>query len=157
MKIMPTLDGGLRIDAEDKDDWRLLSGITGDTMSREDKLSHRLGELITDQEVALDWLEYIVPELEDGFTSAVLHVTTAIASARVESGGGPGPLWITREEIFQWYSALNQARLAIEDSHHFGPGELIDPEELPAARRSPFLRSQFYCAIQSMLLTQGMG
>lgn len=157
MKIMPTLDGGLRIDAEDKEDWRLLSGITGDAMSRDDKLAHRLGEFITDEAVALDWLEYIVPELEDGFNAAVLHVTTAIASARVESGGGPGPLWITRDEVFHWYSALNQARLAIEESHHFGPGEFIDPAQLPTARRSVFLRSQFYCAIQSMLLAQGMG
>lgn len=157
MKIMPTLDGGLRIDAEDKDDWRLLSGITGDAMSRDDKLSHRLGEFITDEAVALDWLEYIVPELEDGFSAAVLYVTTAIASARVESGGGPGPLWITRDDVFHWYSALNQARLAIEEIHHFGPGAGIHPDELPPARRSVFLRSQFYCAIQSMLLAQGMG
>ena len=157
MKINPILDGGLRIDAEDAGDWRLLSGITGDAMSRDNKLSHRLGEFITDDEVALDWLEYIVPELEDGFTAAVLHVTTAIAAARVESGGGPGPLWIRRDDVFHWYSALNQARLALEESHHFGPGEHIDPAKLSPVRRSAFLRSQFYCAIQSMLLSQGMG
>lgn len=157
MKIMPTLDGGLRIDAEDKGDWRLLSGITGDAMSRDDRLSHRLGEFISDKDVALDWLEYIVPELEDGFTAAVLHVTTAIAAARVESGGGPGPLWIKRDDVFHWYSALNQARLALEEAHHFGHGENIDPAELPPARGAAFLRSRFYCAIQSMLLAQGMG
>ena len=156
MTIMPTNEGGLRIEIEDAGDWVLLGGITADAMSREDKLSHRLGEFITDEEVVMDWLEFMVPELEDGFNAAMLHVTTAIATARVEHSGGAGLLIITREELFHWYSALNQARLALEETHQFGPGERIDPAVLPDRRREPFLRSQFYCAIQSLLLTVGM-
>ena len=156
MKIMPTLEGGLRIDAEDAGDWQLLTGITNDAVSCDENLAHRLGSLITDEDVAPDWKEYIVPDLEAGFSADVLHVTTSIASARLESGGGPGPLWITRDDAFHWYSALNQARLAIEERHRFGPSESIDPADLAPVPRSGFLRSQFYCVIQSLLLEHVM-
>ena len=61
-------------------------------------------------------------------------------------------MWITREDGFSWYSALNQARLALEEKYHFGPGEEIEPGNLPIESRTSFLRSQFYCALQSLLL-----
>jgi hypothetical protein len=149
---MQTLEGGLRLDAEDSTDWKLLQGISSDAVSCDENLAHRLAKLITDKEIAADWGEYIVPDLEEGFSADVLHVTTAIASARLESGGEAGPLWITPDDAFQWYSALNQARLAIEERHHFGPGGNIHPASLPAISRPHFMRSQFYCALQSMLL-----
>ncbi len=152
MKIMPTLEGGLRIDAEDDGDWQLLSGITHDAVSCDEKLSRRLGRLITDKDVAPDWLEYVVPDLEDGFHSHLAHLAAAITAARFEAAGGSGLLWITRDDGFHWYSALNQARLALEERFHFGPADLMDPAELPSAHRSAFLRSQLYCAIQSLLL-----
>ena len=109
-------------------------------------------DLITDEEVAHDWREFIVPDLEETiFIADVASCHHRHRSARLESGGGPGPLWITRDDAFQWYSALNQARLAIEERHRFGPSERSIP---PACRpqRSAFLRSQFYCAVQSLLL-----
>jgi len=156
MKIMPTLEGGLRIEVEAAGDWQLIKGITHDAVSCEENLANRLGNLIQDPVAAPDWREYIVPDLEEGFSSDLLYVATAIAAARVESGGGPGPLWITRDDSFCWYSALNQARLALEERFHFGPGPSINPAGLPPARRSAFLRSQFYCAIQSLLLEHVM-
>jgi hypothetical protein len=149
---MPTLEGGLRIDAEDAGDWLLLNGIAHDALSCDEGLANRLGALVTDEEMAGDWRDFVVPDLEEQFSSALLHVTTAVASARVDAGDGPGPLWITREDGFQWFSALNQARLALEEQFHFGPGEHIDPAKLAPVERSAFLRSQFYCAIQSLLL-----
>lgn len=152
MKIIPTLEGGLMIDADDPGDWQLLRGITTDAVSGDEKLAQRLGSLIADEELARDWKEYVVPDLDAGFSAAVLHVATSIAAARVESGGGPGPLWITRDDAFHWYSALNQARLALEERFQFGPSQGIDPGELPPARRAAFLRSQVYCAIQGILL-----
>ncbi len=152
MKIMQTLEGGLRLDAEEASDWQLLQGITNDAVSCDENLAHRLGKLITEEDVAADWREYIVPDLQEGFSTDVLHVTTAIASAQLEAGGGPGSLWITPSDAIQWYSALNQARLAIEERYHFGPSENIRPASLPPVYRPPFMRSQFYCAVQSMLL-----
>ena len=153
---MPTLEGGLRIEAEDAADWTLLTGITRDAVSCDENLAARLGKLITDADVAPDWLEYIVPDLDEAFQTDLSSVTTAIASARIDCGGGAGHLWITRDTAMQWYSALNQARLAIEELHHFGPSEDINPISLPPGDRSAFLRSQFYCAIQSLLLDHVM-
>ena len=152
MKIMPTLEGGLRIDIEDDGDWKVLQGITHDAVSCDASLGSRMGSLITDEELAPDWEEYIVPDLEETFQSELTHVATAVAAARVECGGGAGPLWITRAEADKWYGALNQARLALEEIHHFGPGEKLDPAAIPAHSRNALLRSQFYCAVQSLLL-----
>jgi len=156
MKIMQTLEGGLRMDIEEEDDWLLLQGITHDAISCDEKLAHRLGNLVTDPDVAPDWKDYIIPDLEEGFASDVQHVATAIASARLESGGGPGPLWITRDHAFHWYSALNQARLAIEERFQFGPEEDVDPDDLTLARRAAFIRTEIYSDIQRMLLHRVM-
>lgn len=156
MKILPTLEGGLRIDIEEPGDWRLLQGITHDAVSCTESLAQRLGNLITDEDVAPDWQEYIVPDLDEAFHADLSHVAASIAAAHVDCGGGAGPLWIIPDEACQWYGALNQARLALEEIHHFGPTETIDPARLSPAVRSAFLRSQFYCAIQSLLLEHVM-
>jgi hypothetical protein len=152
MKIMPTLEGGLRIDIEDDGDWKVLMGITHDALACDESLGRRMGNLITDEEVAPDWEEYIIPDLEESFQGELSHVATAVAAARLECGGGAGPLWIKRDDAGAWYGALNQARLALEEIHHFGPGEKLNPAALSAGSRNAFLRSQFYCAVQSLLL-----
>ncbi len=154
---MPTLEGGLRMDIEDASDWHLLAGIVHDAISCEEPLADRLGNLITDADVTGDWKDFVVPDLDEQFNHALRHITSVIASARHEADDGPGSLWITREDGHDWYSALNQARLALEEQFHFGPGVNIDPAQLPPDHRSPFLRSQFYCAIQSLLLDHVMG
>ena len=156
MKVAPTVEGGLRIDAEEPGDWRLLQGIAHDAVSGDEGLARRLGRLITAEEVAEDWSEYVIPDLEAGFAAEVLQVTTAIAAARFEAGDGPGPLWITREDAFPWYGTLNQARLALEQRFHFGGHETVDPADLPPVARAAFLRSHFYCAIQSLLLEHAL-
>ncbi|MEI8037458.1 MAG: hypothetical protein WCJ14_03615 [Verrucomicrobiota bacterium] len=156
MKITPTRGGGLRIDAEEPGDWLLLKGIAHDAVSGDEKPARRLGQLITDEEVAADWRDYVMPDLEAGFVADVLHVTTAIAAARFEAGDGPGPLWITREDAFPWYGTLNQARLALEERFHFGGHESVDPADLLPVPRAAFLRSHLYCAIQSLLLEHAL-
>jgi hypothetical protein len=142
----------LRIDIEDDGDWKVLMGITHDALSCDESLGRRMGNLITDDEVAPDWEEYIIPDLEETFQGELSHVATAVAAARVECGGGAGLLWITPGDAAQWYGALNQARLALEEIHHFGPGEKINSAALQPNSRNAFLRSQFYCAVQSLLL-----
>jgi hypothetical protein len=156
VKIMPTLEGGLRIEFEDDADWRVLGGIVGDAVSCDRTLAARLGSAVGDADVAADWLEFVVPELERSFEADLVHVGRALESARRVAAGGSGCLWVKREDALHWYGALNQARLALEEIHRFGPAEVVDPEHLSPQRRAPFLRSQFYCAVQSLLLAHVM-
>jgi len=153
MRITPTLEGGLRIDTGDEGDWMLLLGITRDAVSCDENLSLRLGKLITDAQLAGDWRDFIVPELEEGFHTDLAKVADSIQAART---GGEGCLWITRDNAFHWYSALNQARLALQEIHQFGPTGQLPPAALGPESRNAFLRSQLYCAIQSLLLDHVM-
>jgi hypothetical protein len=157
MKAMPTLEGGLRIDAEDLSHWELRRSIVGDASGCETDLASRLGGLISEQAGAEDWQEFVVPDLREAFQDELAQVGAAIESAAFHAADGPGPIWITPEDAFQWYSSLNQARLALEEHFHFGSAEEIDAEELVPARRAAFFRSRFYGAIQSLLLEYVMG
>lgn len=156
MKVSPTLEGGLRIDAEDLSDWEVLHAILHDARRGDVDLAGSLGALISEEAGAEDWQEFVVPDLRDEFDQQISRVAKAIESAMEQSGGEPGSIWISRNDGFIWYGALNQARLAIEELHHFGPSEDVAMEELHPARRSAFFRSQFYLAIQSLLLDHVM-
>lgn len=156
MKIAPTLEGGLRIDAESSADWLLLETIVDDAMGRRDRLADRLGKLIGDESVAEDWREFVVPDLDEEFQSAIACVALATEKAREKAIGGSGHLRITRDQAEVWYSVLNQARLALEDLYQFGSSEEIDLETLDPLPRSGFFRSRFYCTVQSLLLDHVM-
>ena len=152
MRIQQTLEGGLRIDVMDVGDWNVLGGIPHDALSAADPLAERLGALINHEALAEDWQEFIVPDLDEAFRSDVAHVAAAVAEAHSQAGGGEGPLWITRDDAMKWYSALNQARLAIEDRHRFGPEEDFDPARLTAESGAALLRSMLYLNLQKFLL-----
>lgn len=153
MNIIPTLEGGLRVDLEDRADWLLLSQLIDDACRREHSLADELGAAIQEPEVAEDWFEYVVPELKEQFATSLETVRELIADSIQQHEGGPGSLWITRELGFDWFSSLNQARLAIESRHGFGN---LDREEIDEdsndTRRSAYYRSQFYSALQGLLL-----
>jgi hypothetical protein len=153
MKITPTLEGGLRIDVEDAGDWFVLHGITRDAVAGDEKLPQSLGELITDEEISADWRDIVVPELEENFQTDLVRVTEAIRAAE-ESGGGH--LWITPDNAWHWYSALNQARLALHGIHRFESADALSPADPDPGIRNAFLRSQFYCALQTLLLDHVM-
>lgn len=156
MKVSPTLEGGLRIDAEDLGDWEVLHAILHDARRGESDLADKLGNLISDEAGAEDWREYVVPDLRSEFDHQLEKVAATIESAMTQAGDGPGSIWISRADGMLWYGALNQARLSIEELHHFGPTDTVSMESLPPARRSAFFRSQFYLAIQSLLLDHVM-
>lgn len=148
MTAAPTLDGRLRIDAEDEDDWAVLGSIATDADG--DPLADRLGRLIRG-EAAEDWREYVVPDLADEFEGRVAFVRKEVADALALAGGGPGKLWISRERAFDWYGAINQARLALEERYRFG-AEGKAPLNQGGDAVAAYIRSRFYCAIQSMML-----
>jgi hypothetical protein len=152
MKAMPTLEGGLRIDTEDASDWELLRSIVADAGGTRDDLASRLGGLISEEAGGEDWQEYVVPDLREAFQDELAQVGASIESAIFQAEGEAGPIWITPEDVFPWYSALNQARLSIEEQFQFGPSEMIDFTDLTPERRAAFIRSKFYCAIQGLLL-----
>jgi len=152
MKAMPTLEGGLRIDAEDASDWELLRSVVGDAIHPKIDLASRLGGLISEEAGAEDWQEFVVPDLRESFNDELNQVGAAIEAAAYHAKGDAGALWITPDDVFQWYSSLNQARLALEDHFHFGPSDNISPDSLSPHKRAAFFRSKFYCAIQSLLL-----
>lgn len=156
MKVSPTLEGGLRIDAEDLNDWEILHSILHDIRRGEGDLAQSLGALISEEAGAEDWNEYVVPDLREEFDQQASAVARAITGAMEKSGGESGSIWITRAEGFQWYGALNQARLALEELHHFGSTKDVSMDDLHPARRSAFFRSEFYSDVQYLLLAHVM-
>lgn len=156
MKAMPTLQGGLRIDAENAADWNVLRAIVADANGCTSDLASRLGGMISEQAGAQDWEEFVVPDLREAFQDELAQVGTSIESASFHVKDGPGPVWITREHGFAWYSALNQARLALEEQHVFGPGESIVAASLTPESRAAFIRTRFYCTLQGLLLEHVM-
>ncbi len=152
MKVAPTLEGGLRIDAEDASDWELLHTIIRDANGCQADLASRIGGLISEEAGQQDWQDYVVPDLREEFLDALNQVFVAIDSARFHAHSEAGPLWITRDDGFIWYSALNQARLALEDHFHFDTLIQASDASLTPEQTAAYIRSDFYHQIQSLLL-----
>ena len=156
MKAMPTLEGGLRIDTEDASDWELLRSIITDANGCEADLASRLGALISEEAGGEDWQELVVPDLREEFQDELAQVGATIEAAIHHASGGAGPIWITPADVFPWYSSLNQARLAIEEHFQFGKREITGLKKLTPERRAAYLRTQFYSAVQGLLLEHVM-
>ena len=156
MKVAPTLEGGLRIDPESPEDWHILRAILMDANGADTELADRLGEMVTDEKLAEDWRDSVVPDLRDAFADDLHRVQAAIEVAAAFPKDGAHPIWITREDAMTWYSALNQARLALEERHRFGPEPERDAAKLPPVRQEALLRSRFYCALQSFILEHSL-
>ena len=156
MKAMPTLEGGLRMDTEDASDWELLRSIIADANGCEADLASRLGALISEEAGSEDWEEYVVPDLREEFQDELAQVGAAIEAAIHHASGAAGPIWITPDDVYPWYSALNQARLAIEEHFQFGQSEIVGLKKLTPERRAAYIRSQFYSAVQGLLLEHVM-
>jgi len=155
MRVMPTLEGGLRIDVETETDWRVLEQIGPDALGTQgEDLAGRLGALMDE---GAHWDDYVVPELQEIFSGQLGRVTGAVQAARRKAesraAGAAGKLFIARGDGPEWYGALNQARLALETRHQFSGSHGLEAlGSFPEAKRAAFLRSQFYCALQSLLL-----
>lgn len=147
MKIGFTLEGGLRIDVETPLDWMVLRCIPHDARGGDSPLADKLGGLMDADPHAEDWRDFVVPELRDGFDGQLSLVQDALDAA--DDDGGPAEIFIRKEESQQWYGALNQARLALEDQYGFADR---DPVSMSPGERSAWFRSRFYLQVQSLLL-----
>jgi len=152
VNVGPTLDGGLRIDADDAADWAVLRCIALDARGLPVDLATRLGRLIRDEPEPGDWEEFVVPELRAQFDGQLELIGRAIESALGDDPEEGGSILIGPADAEAWYGALNQARLALEAMHHLGGSAAGEPDRSDAERRSAFFRSQFYFAIQELLL-----
>lgn len=147
------MEGGLRVDLQDPTDWLLLRHLLEDARDRELGLAQSLAEGVGEQELVEDWRELVLPELEREFSGAVKRVHEVVARAAAQCEATSGLLWITREDGFHWYSTLNQARLAIEMRYRFGERSHDDLAlSADPSRQSAWHRSQFYSALQGLLL-----
>jgi hypothetical protein len=157
MKILPTTPAGMALHLESGEEWSMLTGILRDARSPGFDLVEQVGGKMAGTPGADDWEEFVLPDLREGFDQHLKTVLKAIETARFEAAGGPGVVLIPAAQVFDWYAALNQARLALEARHQFGGVPLgssfskVSPDTLTA-----YYRSQFYCAVQSLLLEHGM-
>lgn len=156
MKIAPTLEGGIRIDAQSPEDWQYLRAIIQDANDWETDLATRLGSLVNDETIAEDWQDIVVPDLREAFTDALHHVYAAIEAAAAFPDSDESPIWITRDDADTWYCALNQARLAMEEKYQFGQDPESDPANLSPARHEALVRNYFFCNLQSFILQHAM-
>ncbi|TAG09854.1 MAG: hypothetical protein EAZ42_05440 [Verrucomicrobia bacterium] len=156
MKVVPTLAKGLRLEAEDASDWELLRYIIYDATMASRDLAESLNCTAQETDAADDWREYVMPDLREAFQEDLAIVAAAVETAIHHAKGEAGPLWIQAEQSFLWYSALNQARLSIEDVHHFATVDEFSEDWLDFSNSSDLLgffrRNQFYGVLQTLLL-----
>lgn len=125
-----------------------------------------------DSEFIEDWSEFVQPDLDQLFDDARSCVAKDLDAAskkiEIESGEMEAAVdWPTRIEVpddhsEQWYSAINQARLLMNEAH--GLGEASERFESDSFEESEegvenFLllaQYEFYTAIQSILIEYRM-
>lgn len=152
MTIAPTLEGGLRIDVESHMDWMLLERMCSDAASASQPLDEKLACHVDANE---DWEEFIKPELKSYLSEQLRTISVAITSASRDIDGR-GSLFIQQKAGMEWYGALNQARIALEELHNLSKFDLLDPEDIvkeSSATRSALIRNQLYQQLQGALLT----
>lgn len=153
MRVAPTLDKSLRIDAESPTDWLVLEMICTDASQMPDEpLADKLANYMAADE---DWNELITPELSDQFNEQVLHVSRAISTAEKDNNL-TGSLFITEDEADIWFGAINQARLSLEERHKVSQYEDdIDEDSLEyedPTLKAAIIRYHFYTSLQSIML-----
>ena len=147
MKVMPTLEGGLKIDVESEQDFRVLEMIVKDAGSP-DEVTADLAQLMQQQE---DWNELITPDLWEMVYGQFAIVAKAVSAAKVDN-----ILHISSDSADAWYGALNQARLQLEREH--GLHQWTEEEDgLSELLQNILIRDRFYCMLQTLLLDFVMG
>ncbi len=153
MKLAPTLQGGLRIDADSLEDWMVLEAICADAVSLPGaSLYERLSEKM---EGDADWEEFVAPEIRGQFTDQIAHVSRAVSAAPMDEEHA-GSIFISEEEASIWYGAINQARMTLEQMYSISEVEdftdLDELSDMSDERRSAIIRGHFYSTFQCLLL-----
>lgn len=152
MKVLPTLEGGLRIDVDSKVEWKMLEQIAADALEDEEALPNRLSALMDDES---EWDEVVIPDLKDEFFGQVETVVRAIHKAQKARAEGveEGEIFIHREKGEEWYGALNQARISLERRYKLNALETHEHLiEAGQSKRLAYHRSRLYTLLQGLLL-----
>ena len=146
MKVLPTLEGGLCILPESKQDWMELELICSDAVGPA-HLAESLADLMDENS---EWDEYVVPDLKESFQNQTRFVGAAVENARK---GQDRAVFITAAQAEKWYGALNQARLSLQARYDVEEmNEVGDVDEMEPELKSAYFRNRFYLLMQSMLL-----
>ncbi len=153
MKMAPTLDGGLRIDADSLTDWMILELICADAARLPGSPLYE--QLSSHLEKDDDWKEFVEPDIKSQFSEQITHVSRALSTATKDETHA-GSIFITPQNAPIWYGAINQARLSLEKQFNLSKLDHIDDEDdladLDDDLRGAVIRNHFYTAIQSLLL-----
>ncbi|MGC6426993.1 MAG: hypothetical protein ACON5H_08370 [Akkermansiaceae bacterium] len=146
MTVMPILNGGLMLIPESDKDWHVLGCLAADA---DCDLAMRLGSLMDEESM---WDDIVIPDLESHFSAQLTTVLKAIKAAQPKDQA-EAEIEITKDTAEDWYGALNQARLGLEKTYHFGQeGELDSSDLTNPESRNAYLRSRFYSSLQGLLL-----
>lgn len=102
MKVAPTLDGGLRIDAEGLRDWEILRMIVPDAVAQGRDLAARLADGMANGDADDDWRELVEPELRSLFDSQLAKVARAVETAASDCHDTAGCVTIARADAETW-------------------------------------------------------
>lgn len=108
-----------------------------------------------DPEFLDDWKEWVTPELERLFQSAVETVANDLREGLKENESDGMEVTFPATHVDAWLSCLNQARLSVSAQAGFTEQEMEDPsllEEDPT-RTARWFQVHFYGVIQSLLLS----
>lgn len=100
-----------------------------------------------------DWKAFVQPDLHSAFASS-REVVVADLRRCSSNPQGHHSLLIPKNHIDHWLSALNQARLALVESHGFSESEMSrQPENLEDLRDYALLQLSIYGLMQEWLVS----
>jgi hypothetical protein len=173
-------------------EWDLITELpalaAGETVS--EKTRDRLfpspisPEVLVDEDMATqaeDWDEFVRPDLEDSFSQdrdvvaeslqkvELVDVTEFLSPEQIEEWSGEFPqlrrVTVPKEHTDSWYSALNQARILMNEEYEVAESEdrlLLyagspgDPADLDQDRIMMLAQYELFSAIQVMLVDRVM-
>jgi len=141
MKAISTVNRGLKIIPEGDSDWALLRKIVQD--ANPTHLADRLSQPMDEESC---WEDIVKPELEETFNTQLIRVADV---TKIEN---PDGFIIKREHLMDWYGALNQARLMLENTRSLSSLDLNELNTFPPPIRQALIRSNSYMRIQSLIL-----
>ena len=107
-------------------------------------------------DLSRDWKEFVVPDLQFQFDSALTQVQCDLNESFAETTGGDDfCLRVPKDHLDEWLSALNQARLVLAARHGFSDDELAErfQPKLTSLRGLALYQITIYGWMQELLLS----